>query len=53
MIRRALNGLVDAFSFLAAILEITVIAVATLVLDFALTVSLATQVGVAVKDVAI
>ena len=53
MIRRALTGLVDAFSFLEAILEITVVAVATLVLDFALTVSLAIQVGLALKDFAI
>ena len=46
-----MNWLVDAISFLAAILPITVVAVATLVLDFALSVSLAIQVGAALKDV--
>ena len=46
-----MNWLVDAFSFLAAIVPITVVAVATLVLDFALTVSLTIQVEVALKDV--
>ena len=53
LLGRPLNGIVGAFSFLEAIEQNTVVAVAILVLDFALSVSLAIQVRVAIKDVAI
>ena len=52
MIRRPVNGIEGAFSLLSAILPIAVVAVATLVLGFALSMGLAIQVRVALKDVA-
>ena len=53
LLGRPLNGIVGAFSFLAATIQITLVAVAIFVLDFALTMSLAIQVRVAIKAVVI